>query len=492
MVRQRTATLVVLAAAGLMATACSDPPTSGSGEQADVEAGGGGEAALPDCPLDSLDEATGPVEVTLWYGGIGGVTKETMENMVDAFNASQDAVHVTASDQGSSYAEVYRKFESAASANTDQLPDVVLLENTQLQVLADGGLILPAQSCMEAAGYEITDIEPAVRSAYSVGGVLYPGYANVSSQVLYYNKAHWVEAGLDPASPPQTLEEIYEQAKKLKAAGISEKPFAFKISATVFENWLSGDGVDVVNNNNGHDGQATEATFDTPEARDTLALLKRMNDEGLVNVFASTEGGIDQYLALATQQSSMLIETSGAAVNIAEALGGNLTAADVGVHFDASLVDRTQLVPATGTFPGLKAAGQVHPGGGGFFIVNTAPPEEQAGSWRFLEFMLQPENAKEWHIRGSYLPIVKSVGDEPDVQAFWKDEVAGVLLKPAVDQLAAADPDESGPLIGPYTDFTDHLENAIEGVLLSGADVEEALASAQDEVTASLERYAGN
>jgi sn-glycerol 3-phosphate transport system substrate-binding protein len=490
MARQRNAVAVVLVAAGLMATACSEPPTSGSGEAADVEAGG--EAALPECPLDALDNATGPVEVTLWYGGIGGVTKETMEHMVEAFNASQDQVHVTASDQGTSYAEVYRKFESAASANTDQLPDVVLLENTQLQVLADSGLILPAESCMEAAGYDITNIEPAVRSAYSVGGVLYPGYANVSSQVLYYNKAHWVKAGLDPTAPPKTLEEIYEQAKKLKAAGVSDKPWAFKISATVFENWLSGDGIDVVNNNNGHDGQATEATFDTPEARDALALVKRMNDEGLVNVFASTEGGIDQYLALATQQSSMLIETSGAAVNIAEALGGNLTAADVGAEFDSSLVDRTQLVPGTGPFPGLQSAGQVHPGGGGFFIVNTAPPEEQAGAWKFLEFMLQPENAKEWHLRGSYLPIVKSVADEPDVQAFWKDQVAGVLIKPAVDQLAAADPDEPGPLIGPYTDFTDNLENAIEGVLLSGDDVESALTTAQDEVTQSLERYAGN
>jgi sn-glycerol 3-phosphate transport system substrate-binding protein len=490
MARQRKAVAVVLVAAGLMAAACSEPPSSGSGEAADVEAGGG--AALPECPLDALDNAAGPVEVTLWYGGIGGVTEETMKHMVEAFNASQDKVRVTASNQGSSYAEVYRKFESAASANTDQLPDVVLLENTQLQVLADGGLILPAQSCMEAADYDITNIEPAVRSAYSAGGVLYAGYANVSSQVLYYNKAHWVKAGLDPAAPPKTLEEIYEQAKKLKAAGVSDKPWAFKISATVFENWLSGDGIDVVNNNNGHDGQATEATFDTPEARDALALVKRMNDEGLVNVFASTEGGIDQYLALATQQSSMLIETSGAAVNIAEALGGNLTAADVGAEFDASLVDRTQLVPGTGLFPGLQSAGQVHPGGGGFFIVNTAPPEEQAGAWKFLEFMLQPDNAKDWHLRGSYLPIVKTVADEPDVQAFWRDQVAGVLIKPAVDQLAAADPDEAGPLIGPYTDFTDNLENAIEGVLLSGDDVESALTTAQDEVTQSLERYAGN
>jgi sn-glycerol 3-phosphate transport system substrate-binding protein len=483
---------MVLVVAAMVAAACSDPPTSGSGEQANVQAGGEGEAELPECPLDALDEAKGPVEVTLWYGGIGGVTKQTMENMVDAFNASQDKVKVTASDQGGSYAAVYRKFESAAAANTDQLPDIVLLENTQLQVLADGGLILPAQSCMEASGYEITDIEPAVRSAFSVNGVLYPGYANVSSQVLYYNKAHWVEAGLDPAAPPRTLEEIYEQAKRLKAAGVSDKPFAFKVSWSVFENWLSGDGVDVVDNDNGRDGEATKATFDTPEARDALSLLKRMNDEGLVNVFSSTEGGVDHYLALATQQSSMLIETSGASVNIAEALGGNLTAADVGAEFDESLIDRTQLVPATGLFPGLKTAGQVHPGGGLFFIVNTAPPEEQAGAWRFLEFMLQPANAKEWHIRGSYLPIVKSVSDEPDVQAFWRDEVAGVLLKPAVDQLADADPDEPGPLIGPFTDFTDDLENAIEGVLLSGADVDSALTSAQDEVTQSLQRYAGD
>ena len=489
MARRRRATLVVLVAA-LVAAACSDPPTTGSGNAVEAGGDGQGEAALPDCPLDALDEATGPVDVTLWYGGIGGVTKQTMEHMVDAFNASQDKVRVTASDQGGSYAAVYRKFESAAAANTDQLPDIVLLENTQLQVLADGGLILPAQACMEASGYEVTDIEPAVRSEFSVDGVLYPGYANVSAPILYYNKAHLVEAGLDPNVPPQTLEQVYEQAKRLKAAGVSEKPFAFKVSWNAFENWLEGDGVDVVDNDNGRDGEATEATFDTPEAQDALARLKRMSDEGLINVFSSTEGGVDQYLALATQQSSMLIETSGASVNIAEALGGNLTAADVGPDFDESLVDRTQLVPATAPFPGLQAAGHAHPGGGLFFIVSTAPPEQQAGAWQFLEFMLQPANAKEWHVRGSYLPIVKSVSDEPDVQAFWQDDVAGVLLKPGVDQLTAADPDEPGPLIGPFTDFQEDLENAIESVLLSGADVDSALASAQDEVTQSLQRYA--
>src|SRR5919106_992234 len=103
--------LVVLLALGLLAAACSDPPSSGEG--ADVEAGGDGEAALPDCPLDALDEAAaeGPVEITLWYGGIGGPVKETMEAMVDGFNAGQDQVRLVASDQGGPFAEVWRKFQ---------------------------------------------------------------------------------------------------------------------------------------------------------------------------------------------------------------------------------------------------------------------------------------------------------------------------------------------------------------------------------------------
>jgi hypothetical protein len=65
-----------------------------------------------------------------------------------------------------------------------------------------------------------------------------------------------------------------------------------------------------------------------------------------------------------------------------------------------------------------------------------------------------------------------------------------VLLKPAVDQLSEADPDEPGPLIGPYVDFADLVQNGIESILLSGADVDTTLSTAQDEVTESLERYA--
>ena len=485
--------IALLTSAILAAAACSDPPTTGSGEGA--EAGGGNsEAKLPECPLDALESAaeSGPVEVNLWYGGLVGEAKATMEDTAARFNAGQDQVRLTASDQGAAYEETFRKYESASSSSPEQLPDIIYLEDTQLQVMIDGGQVLPAQSCMEAAGYDLTAIEPLVRSKFTVGDVLYPGYMNVATPVLYYNKAHWVKAGLDPGDPPNTLDELYAQAQALQAAGVSEKPLSFRASRWYFETWLTGIGEDIVNNGNGRDAPATEATFATPAADDLVGLLQKMNDEGLLNPFANTEGTIDDYLALATQQSSMLIGTSTASTTIAAALGGNLTAAEAGIEFDESVLDRTELVPGAGAMPGIEMPGKVLASGGAFYILNTSEPARQAAAWTFLEFMLQPENAKFWHFSGGYLPIVKAVRDDPEVQAFWHNDLAGSLLRTAVDQLDDADPDLPGPLIGPYVDETLAIENALDAVLFGNQDVNESLARAQDEVTQSLERYAGD
>ena len=487
-VRRRSA-LVLLTTAALVAAACSDPPTSG-GNGVETDAGGDG-GDLPECPLDALDEADGPVEVTLWYGGLNGSAQIAMDEMAAAFNAGQDAVVLNASNQGASYEEVYRKYTSAAAANTDQLPDMIYLEDTQLQAMADSGQVLPAEACMEAAGYDLTNLEPAVRSKYSIDDVLYPGYVNVSTPVLYYNKSHWEKAGLDPEDPPETLEELREQAEVIKEAGVSAKPFSFKATRWFYETWLTGVGGEIVNENDGRDGLATEATFASPEGEEVMTFLQEMTDDGLVNVFANTEGGIDQYLALITQESSMLLETSTASTTVRDALSGSITAEQAGTDFDASSLDLSVLVPGTGAFPGIESPGRVFPSGGAFYLLNTSAPAEQAGSWAFMEFMLQPENAKQWHLNGGYLPAVKAVQDEPEIQAFWEEDLAGVLLQPAVEQLADADPDQPGPLIGPYPDESDEIEAAMEGILLNGEDVASTLAAAEDNVTEALERYAG-
>lgn len=480
--------LASLVVVGLVLGACGSPPSTGGDGGGREDAGGEDEGSgLPECPLDALEEATEPVEVNLWFSGLVEPPVSVLQDMVTRFNASQDKVVVSADNQGNAYAEGLRKYQGA-SATPDQLPDMMYLEDTMLGELVDKGQVLPAEACMEADGYDLTQLTPSARAAYSVDGVLWPGYMNVSTPIIYYNKVHFQKAGLDPNQPPTTLAEIEEYAQKIKDAGVAPKPMAFLANEWFFDTWAAGIGQDVVDNDNGRSDVPTAGTFNTPEMQGALQSLADMDDKGLLNPFAVTDGSIDHYLALVTEQSSMLIETSTASGTIAQVLGGDLTAAEAGIDFDGS-IDSTKVVPASGELPGIEAPGKVYASGAAFYILNTGTPEQQAGSWKFLEFMLQEENAKRWHIEGGYLPVVKSVVDDPDVRAFQETELDGLLLKPAVEQLAAADPDQTGPLIGPFTEFQDAVRGAMESVLFDGADPAEALGAAEDEVTAVLEDY---
>ena len=399
---------------------------------------------------------TGPVEVNLWYGGLAAAGDGARRTWWHGLQRQPGQGRGHRQQPGQRPTRRCSASTRARRPPPDQLPDIVYLEDTQLQATGrqrpgaagpgvhGGRRLRPHRDRARGPGRR-------TRSTTSC----YPGYMNVSTPVLYYNKAHFDEGrprprrpAADPGRDPRAA------AKKLKAAGVSEKPLSFKVDQLVLRDLAAA----AMGERRRQQRQrprrpATEATFDTPEAeRRSLELLEQMNDEGLLNAFANTEGSIDQYLALATQDSSMLIETSTASSTIAGAAGRRAHAAEDRRRRTSTprSLDRTRArARARVSSPGSRRRARSTPGGGAFYILNTSEPAQQAASWKFLEFMLQPENAKTWHLEGGYLPIVKSVRDEPEVQAFWEDELAGVLLKPAVDQLGAADPDQPGPLIGP-------------------------------------------
>lgn len=477
--RRRRRVLTAAVATAALAAACSSPPTSGARTEAVTK------DALPECPLDALEAADGPVEVTLWYGGLSGKTEENLQAQVAGFNASQDQVALEAQNQGKSYDETLKKFEPAPD---NQRPGVIYLENTTLRRLIDGGDIFPAESCMEADGFDLDQVQPAVRSYFTVDDVFWPGYVNVAAPVLYYNAAHFQRAGLDPAAPPETLTELRAMAEELKAAGI-ERPLALILNSWFTESWLNGVGVDVVDESNGRDGPPTKATFNTEEAVELFAFLKDMLDDGLMEPFSATDGQINQYLAVANQKSSMVLETSTAATTIKAFKNGDLDPADAGLGTDAGDVATDALVPMAGPFPGIEKAGQVRTGGAGFFITTAASDVEKAAGWKFLEYMLQPDQGVAWHRVGSYLPVLDQVVERPEVAEFWETEFDGAMLEVAYEQLEEVDPYQPGPLIGPYPEYIRAIKDALDEVMFNDADPETALAAAQERVDEALDRY---
>jgi sn-glycerol 3-phosphate transport system substrate-binding protein len=473
----RPLALLLSVALGLGLAACGVRSENGSAP--DTAKDDAGKPSLPDCPVDALAGAKGVVEVELWHA-LGSESENNLDALASAFNAGQDKVRVLVRNQGVSYDEVKRKYVAAIPSR--QLPAIVYLEDTTLREVVDSGTLLPAEACEKADGFSTGQL-PAVRNYYSVDGVYWPGYTNVSEPVLYFLANHFRRAGLDPTKPPKTLDEVRDAARALKAAGI-KAPLALVLNSWFVESWINGAGATVVNKENGRKGLADKSTFDNKVTRELYTWIKQMADEGLLEGHSATGGQINQYLALAQQNSSMLIETSTAATTIKAILGG---ATDLGI--DTGNADLSVLVPADGPFPGLEKPSQVRVSGGAFFLTNTVPAEQQAAGWAFMKYMWQTENQVAWHIKGSYLPSTQVAANAPTVTTYWKDDLAGRLLKVAYDQLLQVDPQRPGAQIGPYGDYSTAIKNSLDRLVLQGESVDAVVTRADAEIQAALTRY---
>jgi sn-glycerol 3-phosphate transport system substrate-binding protein len=466
--------LALLAVMALTAVACG-----GSSEE-----GGGGTADAGDCPVNALDDATGTVDLVMWETFTGEPLR-TMQALVAEYNASQDKVAVKMENQGVGYEEIQRKFNTAIS--TGSLGGLVVLEDTQTQFMADSGVIIPAQACAEADDYDLNQFTEVVRNFYSVDSVLQPGATNLSTGVMYYNRDHLTEAGLDPDSPPQTLAELKDAAQAIQDAGVTEKPFVMVLQPWFIEHWLTGDGVPIVNNNNGRDGLATEATFDNATTLELYTWLDEMNSAGLLNAVPGTEGQVDHYFAVALEQASITIETSTAISTINAVLEGTADPAEFGLDGDSlPAIDINVDVAA---FPGISGPGQVQAGGGAVYIPNTNPPEVIAAAWDFIKWLNTPEIQAKWMIGATYIAWNTAAAEEQALIDWEANTRPGGWLTVAVDEINNLDPNFPGPLIGPYTDTREAIRQSLDELLLGGVSPADAVAKANDAISTALQRY---
>lgn len=465
--------IAILGAAALFAAACGG------------DSGGGGSAASADCPVDALANASAPVELVVWETFTGQPLRE-IQKLVEEYNGSQDKVVVRLENQGVGYEEIQRKFNTAISSG--DLGGLVVLEDTQTQFMADSGKIVPAQACFDAdSSVSLDDFSQTVRNFYSVDGALQPASSNLSTGVMYYNRDHLSEAGLDPDAPPQTLEELKEAALAIQAAGVTEKPFVMVLQPWFIEHWLTGSGTSIVNQNNGRDGTATESTFDNATTLEIYNWLAEMNSLGLLNAVPGTEGQVDHYFAMALEQASITIETSTAISTINAVLEGTLDPADVGL--DAGSLPAIDINVDVAPYPGVTAAGQVQAGGGAWYIPNTNSDEVIAAAWDFLKWFNSPATQANWMIGSTYNAWNNLAANESNLQEWETTTRPGQWLSVAVEEIDNLDPNFPGPLIGPYTDVREAIRLSLDQLLLSGQSPEQVVADTSAAITTALQRY---
>jgi sn-glycerol 3-phosphate transport system substrate-binding protein len=474
------ALVALLAAFGLLASACG-----GGGNKTES----GTSSGLPECPLDALDQAAGPVEVVLWHF-LAGETGKALEQVAGEYNASQSKVRVRVESQGTNNDELWSKYRTGIA--TGDLPAIAVADDTVTVDIVDSGTVLPAQSCIEADNYDMSEFLEGAQQYYTIDDVLYPASVNLSGALLYYNKNHFRRAGLDPDKLPATLAEVRTYAEQIKTSGAVERPVILKVGPPLIEMWLTGAGQPVVDNDNGRgDGETTQAAFDTDTTVQLYTWVQEMEQAGLLTVVPDTPGQIDQYLGMAQQTASMTIETSTASTTIEAFLSGDTSVAEqTPGGADASDVDLSALDIGAGKVPGISEPGRIQMGGGAWYMTNTTPPEVQAGAWDFMKFFNSQASQVIWNLRGSYLPYRTTAIDTPAIQERWTTTLAGQWLAIAYDELLnGVDPDFPGPLIGPYDEFRRAIRSSVEDMVFNGAAPADVVRNASDETNAALQRY---
>lgn len=150
---------------------------------------------------------------------------------------------------------------------------------------------------------ELTEEEkadmPTLETFTVDGKVLAVPYAN-DYRLSYYNTKQYEEAGIE--GEPNTWDDVYEHAKKLKEAGVAEYPFAIPLnaeeSATTSLIWLAYTMNGVVFNEDG--------TLNKDSVLAALEYEKKMLDEGLIDPADKTSSGMDAYRRVLSGDASFM------------------------------------------------------------------------------------------------------------------------------------------------------------------------------------------
>jgi sn-glycerol 3-phosphate transport system substrate-binding protein len=441
---------------------------------------GGGEEGTPTAETPGT-QPTGPVTIDLWHSEVGS-NVETLDRLVDQFNASQGEVTVRTSFQGT-YDEAAAKL--IASLGTEQVPAVVLPNESQTQRMIDSGAVAPIQEFIDEEDYDLSDIDEKALQYFTVEDKLWALPFAGEMALLYYNKVTFREVGLDPEKPPKDLEELREYSEKIFKRDASGNVVRSGIALDI-HGWLStiiADHGDLwVDQNNGHDGRATKVLFDNDTGRWFFQWWHDMVDSGLAFNVGRNPNYVDNFLAIASGRAAMALSYAGALRSVVDALEAGEPGA-AGVEFGVSQV------------PGV-------PGGKGYntfsvyamWIMNQRPEQEQQAAWKFIKWLAEPEQQAEWFAGTGYLPVSLSAVDLPAAQ----DLVAKYpLFKVVFDlyQNTPVTPATAGAILGPADQVAELTYTAEEAMLVGGKDPAQALADAAakaDETIAEYNRRVGD
>jgi len=327
---------------------------------------------------------------------------------------------------------------------TGNAPDITYIDNPEVALFASRDLLLDLTPYIEASEMvNPADIFPGPLSSVTYEGGIYGLPRGANTIALYYNADMFRAAGLDPDSPPQTWDELYETAKTLTDPEKNVYGLAFSAVGTeegTFQllPWLQMTGGDYDNVN-------------TAGAAEVLNLWKKILDERLASPDTLIRG---QYDSTATFVSG----------NAAMAISGpwELPRMTSEAKFDY----RATLLPA----PEVGATRASALGeGDNVILANTDHPDE---AFQVIEYFFS-QMPRVWNEFGM-LPASKVTVESPNNPEIY------AVFEESMQYARNRGPHPEWPQISKA------IQTAIQSTLTGQATAEDALATAQSQIDGVL------
>ncbi|BDR55074.1 hypothetical protein KIMH_11850 [Bombiscardovia apis] len=180
---------------------------------------------------ESASDPQGEQTITFWYSSAGHAV-QTINDLVSQFNKEHKGkIQVKASYQGS-YTDAQQKFSAAVQSKST--PSIMQTDETSTAFMIDSKQTTPVYELAKGdKSFDDSVIPEIARKYYSDSKGMLSLPMSISVPTMYINKQLATEAGLDPANPPKTFDEVVEWAN-----AIHEKTGAYGYGQYMSDSWM--------------------------------------------------------------------------------------------------------------------------------------------------------------------------------------------------------------------------------------------------------------
>jgi sn-glycerol 3-phosphate transport system substrate-binding protein len=416
--------------------------------------------------LGGAAAAQAKTEISFWHG-LDGQAGEAVEALVKQFNQSQGEVEAKALYKGT-YPQVLAAARAAyRQKNPPHLVQVYEV-GTQSMILSDS--IVPVYRLMRQQQIAVNwaDFLETVTGYYSKDGKLYSMPFNVSTPILYYNKAIFKKAGLGD-TPPGTWPEVEAASKTILATSAATCGFTTPSpSWTILENTFPWHNQPFATNQNGYTGLDTKLLINSDFGLMHVGAFARWQQEHIF-AYGGQEGQPNSKFI--DGECAMVLQSSGSIGGFKKSL-----------PFDWG----TGQLPHWG--PPYPKANTIL-GGATLWAMRGHAPADDKGVAQFLKFLIEPAQQRWWAATTGYVPITRTAVKSLEAGAFY---VQSPEQWTAMSQLlnTTPTPNSQGLRLGNYVQVRmGAIELELENIFTGKKTVKEGLDAAVARGNAILRQF---